>query len=94
MKAVANHHLMTGLNFSVLFRGTSYRSFLIDCLGWERDFLAPINLCGFPNLYFLKFPFPPLGHMAVSINLSLTLLPEAITINGQTLPSAVHQNNR
>lgn len=80
MKAVANHHLMVALNFSMLLRRTSYRGLLLsNCLGLEEGFLAPIRFCGLPSLNFLKFPFPPLGHMGVSINLSLTLLPETIT---------------
>ena len=47
MKAVANHHLMTGLNFSVLLRGTSYRSFLIDCLGLGEGLEESLGYYGF-----------------------------------------------
>lgn len=41
----ANHHLMVGLNFNVLLRGTSYRGLLLsNCLGLEEGFLGPHKL--------------------------------------------------
>lgn len=95
MKAVANHHLMVGLNFNVLLRGASYRDLLLsNCLGLEEGFLGSHKPLWSSQFYFLKFPFLPLHHMGVSINLSPTLLPETITVNGQTLPSAALQNSR
>jgi hypothetical protein len=61
MKAVANHHLMTGLNFSVLLRGTSYRSFLIDCLGLGEGFLGSHKPLWFSQFVFFKIPLSSSG---------------------------------
>lgn len=76
MKAVANHHLMVGLNFSVLLRGTNYRGLLLsNCLRLEEGFLGSHKPLWSSQFVFFKIPFSSSGSHGCFYKLVTDLAP-------------------